>query len=546
MGSNIPNRRQRLQRQQQQQQQPQTREDIWRSGRRRFGFRQLLAQRGPDRQWHFSGQEPGENVKLVVRKHMVFLLPAALPLIGSFALLIVLLWFSTSRPALSSLWRVLFIVDGLLIVGTAFYFIWSDLLKWWFDSTIITNKRIIRSYGVLQPVREETTLDKVVQVGIDLDSPLALLLNFGNLHLYLTGGQLVIKGIPKPRFVKDVLQGVAGAVKAGKPPKEETPLPRDEEMANLLKDLKKGKPVPTLPNADEKYPPFRDPDRYNGPRRKFGWPIGVYANVHYLSGEFTVMYIQRSLYVLYNRLTLPVLGTFLALSAAAIFPAFNVGGRSFASYWWFIMGIVVFIMLIWGVIAWISYIEDVYILTNKRIIDIERHLLFFFESRAETEYKNIRDIRVKVRNVTERALDIGDVYVETPGSNPDIILRSVDHPFVIQDTIYGIKGHKEKVDKAEAENKEKEMLYDWFGRVVTSLEKKIQNQGVPNLEGRELGEAMALASEINLNVVVKSEVPKSITPGVVIQQSPPPGTIMAPGGDIQVMISRRPTPLDMI
>jgi PASTA domain len=379
-----------------------------------------------------------------------------------------------------------------------------------------------------------------------MDSLLVYLLNYGNVHVYLVGGDLVIKHVPNPRHVKDVLQGISGDIKAKKPPKEETPLPQDGEMVNLLNDLKKGKEVPKLPNADDKYPPFPNTDHVNGPRRKFGFPVRTYANVHYLSGEFTVMYIQRSLYVLYKRLIPPLIGIIVALSVGSIFPAFGFVGQPLASYWWFLVGLFVFVMLLWSALIYANYVDDVYILTNKRIIDIERRVMVFFESRAETEYKNIRDIRLEVPNVIERSLDIGDVYVETPGNNPDITLQSVDHPFVVQDIIYGIKNHKEKADQAEKENKEKEMLYDWFGRVVTLLEKKTQNNGAPNLEGKELEVAMALASEFDLNVVVKSEVPMSTTPGLVIQQSPPPGTLMAPGGEIYVTVSRRPTPLDMI
>ncbi len=552
MSSNTPGRQQRQQQrrqpqQPQQPQQPPSREELWRSGRRRFGFRQILARRGRDRQWYFSGQEPGEVVRLVVRKHRFFLIPAALPLIGSLALLLVLTWLSTGTGlALGALWPALFVLNILLVIGTAIWFVWKDLLEWWFESYIITNKRIVSSRGVLQPVRQETPIERVVQIGLDLDSLLAYLLNYGNMHLYLTGGELVIKHIPDPRHVKDVILGISGDIKAKQPPKEKTPTPQDAEMAALLENLKKGKEVKKLPDADEKYPPFPNPDHLPGPRRKFGFPMRIYADVHYLSGEYTVMYIQRSLYVLYKRLLLPVLIILAALSMAAIFPAFGVVGQSFAGYWWFIMGLVVFAMLVWGALIYANYVDDVYILTNKRLIDIERRLMFFFEARAETEYKNIRDIKVKVSNVIERVLDIGDVFIETPGSNPDITLQSVDHPFVVQDTIYNIKGHKEKADQAEKEQKEKDQLYDWFGRVVTLLEKKMDSNGVPNLEGKELEVAMAIAGEMDLHVVVKSEVAASTAPGLVIQQSPPPGTRMVPGGEIQVMVSRRPTPRDMM
>lgn len=507
----------------------------------------MLARRGSDRKWYFSGQEPGEIVKLVVRKHWFFLIPAALPLIGSLAFLLLLTWLSTSRPTLASLWDVLFVLDGLLIIGTGIWFVWKDLLEWWFESYIVTDKRIISGGGILQPTRQETPIDKIVQIGLDYDSLLAYLLKYGNMHLYLVGGQLVIKHIPNPRHVKDVIQGISGAIKAKQPPKEKTPVPQDPDMAALLDNLKKGKEVKKLPDADEKYPPFPNPDHLPGPRRKFGFPAGMYADVHYLSGEYTVMYLQRSLYVLYRRLLLPLLFILLALSAAAIFPAFDVVSPSIAGYWWFLMGLVVFAMLLWAGLVYANYVDDVYILTNMRIIDIERRVMFFFESRAETEYKSIRDIKVRIPNVIERMLDIGNVYIETPGSNPDITLHNVDHPFVVQDTIYNIKGYKDKADQANKEQKEKEAIYDWFGRVVTLLEKKMDSNGVPNLEGKALEVAMAIAGEMDLKVVVKSEVAaRGTAPGLVIHQSPPPGTRMVPGGEIQVMVSRRPTPHDMI
>ena len=537
MSSNAPN---------QQQQQP-TRDDIWRSGRRRFGWQQFRQTwQGRDKQWHFSGQEPGEVVRMVVRKHWLFLVLPALPLLGSLALLVVLTWSSTTFHEAPAFWAVLYVLVVLLVLGTGLWFVWKDLILWWLETYIITSKRVIDSRGLLQPSRQETPLEKVVQVGLDLDSLLAYMLNYGNVHVYLTGGDMMLKQVPNPRKVKDAIQGISAGIKAKKPPKEETPVPQDAEMAALLDSLKKGKEVPKLPDADANYPAFRDPDRVNGPRRTFGYPMRIHADVHYLSGEFTVMYIQRSLYVLYKRLALPVLGIFLTLSVAAIFPAFNMVGEPLSSYWWFIMGMIVFALMIWMFLTYANYVDDVYILTNRRIIDIERRLSFFFESRAETEYKNIRDIKVRVTNVFERMLDIGNVYVETPGSNPDITLKNVDHPFVVQDIIYGIKGHKEKADKIENENKEKEQLYHWFGSVMTLMEKKVQNNGVPNLEGKDVVTAMLLASEFDMNVVIKSEMVSTGEPGVVVHQSPPPGTVMVAGGEIHVVVSRRPTPLDMI
>src|SRR6266851_4688307 len=75
-------------------------------------------------------------------------------------------------------------------------------------------------------------------------------------------------------------------------------------------------------------------------------------------------------------------------------------------------------------LIYVNYIDDVYILTTHRIIEIERQFLFFYEARTETEYKNLRDIKVQM-NFLGHLIDIGDVYIETPGGMPNIEFKSV-------------------------------------------------------------------------------------------------------------------------
>jgi uncharacterized membrane protein YdbT with pleckstrin-like domain len=467
---------------------------------------------------------------MVVRKHPLFLLKAALPLLGSITLLLV----STALTAhASSLFRPVLtgiqIVAAILILITAVWFLYKDVVVWWVETYIITNKRIIDSRGLLEPTRQETPIDRVTQVGLDID-PLGIILSFGTVHVYLTGGDFFLRNVPNPRKVKDAIQGITEEIKAKKPPEEKLPVPEDPKLAQVLGELAKKKQVPVLPDADEKYPPLH-PDEVRRPRRTFGGFLRIPVEVHFSSGEYTVMYLQRSRYVLYRNLALPVILLLIILPAGFSTPALLP-----------IISIFALVLLIIIALIWTNYVDDVFILTNKRIIDIERRLIIFYEARTETEYRNVRDTKVKVANVVQRLLDIGDLYIETPGSTPDIVFSNIDHPFVIQDKIQEIKSLKDKADEVKRENSSKEEFNKWFSKVVTVLEEKVQNIGAPNLQNMDFWSAADVASEFGLHLIVVGEAPGHAgqPPGVVIQQSPPPGTMMKQGGEVQVLLSRRP------
>src|SRR6266487_1891736 len=389
-------------------------DDPWRSGRSRWSIQNF--RRGRDRQWHFSGQQADEKVKMVVRKHPLFLLKAALPVLGSIAFLLIAtsLLADTALSVFHPLWVGLEIAASILVLITFAWFAYKDLIVWWLETYIITNKRIIDSRGLLQPTRQETPIEKVIQVGVDID-PLGIILSFGTVHVYLTGGDFYLRDVPDPKKVKDAIQGISDEIKAKKPPKEILPVPDDPKLAAVLGTLAEEKEVPMLPDADAHYPPL-PPGEIRRPRRTFGGFLRIPCEVRYTSGEYTVMYLQRSRYVVYRNLALPVL-----LLVIILFAGFNAPA----------------------------------LLPMISIIDIERRLIFFYEARTETEYKNVRDTKVKVANVIQRLLDIGDLHIETPGSTPNIVFSNIDHPFVIQDKLQEIMALKDKVENIKKENSSK-------------------------------------------------------------------------------------------
>lgn len=519
---------------------PQTQQppdDPWTPRRVQGAFRHVhRVGRGKNRHWEFKGQQAGETVILVLRKHVWFLFTRAIPLIASIAGLIIIGVLSANYPSAGSLWTLLEVLFAILILITFVYFLYNDLALWWVETNIITNKRVMVWKGLITPSRKEAPIENVVQVGVEQKTLLSILLAYGDVYLNLVGGRgLILDRIPNPKKVRDRFNKVTDEVKRSKPPKEQHPLPTTPSLLETLAKLSENEPLPMLPNPDAKYEHLRRPDRPLGPLRTFGGPLRLPCDVTYTADEQTVLYIQRSKSVLVVRLILPVLILLALIVSMFYFTSFEV-----------YIAIAFFITLIVIAYSVINYIDDVFILTSKRIIDIDRKYLFFNEEHISTDLTQIKDVMVDVGNPLFLALDVGKVTVQTPGDNPNIEISPADHPFALQDIIVALKGHKEKVDKIKSKNERKNELNEWFGTVLATMEKNVLGRGVPNLQTLNLFEAAERAKEFGMRVVPVGEDPSytNIAPGRIVSQNPLPGTLVQLEPDaplqIRVVLSGRP------
>lgn len=495
-------------------------DDSWRPRRVHGALR--LIWRGRDKQWHFVGQGDDEKVKDPpgpVRRHWLFLVRPAMPMLGGIIVLFLLLAGQVNYPGAGALWTLLEILDGLFIAGAFVYFLWRDFTTWFYDIDVITDKRILTWRGFLHRTRQETPLDKVQQVAVDQKTLWSILLDYGLVHVYLAGGKgLVLDKVPRPKEVGDAIERIWKAF----PEKKKEPLPslQDQAIAGAITKLSKKEAIPTLPDVDKhpKYARYYSPPKLRGPLRRFGGILRIPCDVHYDSEEYTVAYIQRSRWILALRLVLPVL-MLVGLIITTFYLPFIL---PFAA-----MGVVVLIVAM-GLI-YVNFVDDVFILSNKRIIDIERKFIFLFEQHDTATYDKIRDIKVIMHNPIEVMLDVGDLLVETQGSeNPDIKMSRIDNPMFWQDKINEIRGTKEKADKARGKNERIEELETWFTNVFSVLENSLVNRGVPNLLRLDYWTAVARAREFGMNIALAGEDASHpyIEPGKIVFQDPPPGALV--------------------
>jgi membrane protein YdbS with pleckstrin-like domain len=364
---------------------------------------------------HFTGQQQGERVELFLRKHPLTLvwawrLAALLLLLGLGAVL-------TSWALAPSVFPGVFLGFAVLLIPITAMVLWEYAL-WYYDIFVVTNRRVLdfSRKPLIYEKRDETQLSRVQDVRVEFPNPLCLLVNFGNVNVQTAGtrGTIAFKFVRDPRTVQArLLRLTAAALQRGGDP------PEVAEMRQYL-----GIPVPPPPVATVPLTPaamtslpgwrgrlhylfrpaldLKDTDRV---WRKHWWRLveatAVSGNVFNLGLILGVVMIWRM-----------GLGPWLFLPLILLI----VGG----------------IWNTWNVIDWQN---DLYILTDERIIDLEKVPLIF-EDRREARLLQIQDVHYLMPHFINRFLDFGDVEVETAGRGGAFTFSSIPHPREVQAEIF--------------------------------------------------------------------------------------------------------------
>lgn len=101
-----------------------------------------------------------------------------------------------------------------------------------------------------------------------------------------------------------------------------------------------------------------------------------------------------------------------------------------------------FAMVIWILffLIWIDYYFDVWIITNRRVVNVEQKGLFS-RNVSELELENIQDITTEVHGVIPTFLNYGDVFIQTAAEKERFIFKKVSDPYRIKDVLMNL--HKE-------------------------------------------------------------------------------------------------------
>lgn len=370
----------------------------------------------------FSGQQDGEEVRLFLRRHPMSLAWslrwAALGLAGVVLALVIL------GGALAPLGALVGAVTLLAALALGLAAVWAYAL-WYYDVYLVTDLRLLdfARRPFIYERRDEAQLSKVQDIRVEYPNPVALLLDFGHVKVQTAGsrGGINFASVPRPKQVQARILGLAaaaheramqaaastGGAEAGQMRQflGLEPEPRTETSAATPGPRAAPSPSGWRGYARGLFRPRLDLKEGDLVWRKHWWAL---MGTTVVSGAiFNSGLLLGALMIWQAGLT-----PWLALPLALVL----VGG----------------VWNLWHVIDWQN---DLYVVTDDRIIDIEKVPLIS-EDRREARLYQIQDVHYVMPGFINRFLDFGNVEVETAGRGGGFSFGSVPHPREVQAEIF--------------------------------------------------------------------------------------------------------------
>jgi uncharacterized membrane protein YdbT with pleckstrin-like domain len=145
-------------------------------------------------------------------------------------------------------------------------------------------------------------------------------------------------------------------------------------------------------------------------------------------------------------LMIAVLGT--SLRFLPLILSFNANSQEWYPFLLFMES--TFSLFVWLYIffVWIDYYFDIWIITDKRIVNVEQKGLFV-RAVSELKFEKIQDVTTEVKGIIPTVLNYGDVYIQTAGEKERFVFRHIGDPYGIKNIIMSLQKEREAQEEKE-------------------------------------------------------------------------------------------------
>ena len=385
----------------------------------------------------FQGQNSDEILILHARRHWLMLLwRIMLPLLIIIAALATVIVLTINLPDQQGGVLAGFLV---LLVPLGIWLLWQAY-DWWNDEFILTNQRVIHIERVFifSENRREAQLGRIQNVAVKIPNLLTNLFNVGNLIVETAGfeGRIEFDYIGNPKSIQEKILELRGL-----------PLPTE-------------RPIRKAPFYMLAFPfaPIREDETVTWHTH---WFILLKAIIPPLLAVVILVVLlvwigtapQIPISEQYSGAVQVVLVVLLVLAS---------------------------LFFLWQYADWWN---DVYILTEDRIIDIKR-IPLIYEDRREAYLEQIQDARYAIPSLLYRILGLGDVFIETAGKAENFEFKTVPNPAQVVREIVGRVTAARAQRQSEAMQAAMRKIFDERQQeMVNTILEKLQCQQAAQSQG---------------------------------------------------------------
>ncbi len=394
----------------------------------------------------FPWLEEGEAVVEQVRRHFIVALRnLALPFAIASVLAVLIVGGRFPRP----LGWLLLALDAL--IGVWLYNDWRN------DLLVITPRRVTH-WECVWPVRErrlEAPLRQVQDVRVTRGL-WGNLLNYGRLRIQTAAreseGIIDFTFTPEPMLIqKLILDRKERAQVPAQTDRRESARRGLESRLGIGLELR----VPQRAVRMDSTTVISSPHRLRWPEWRF-WPWLTRVEPDRIT--WRKHWLQLIL-----RIGLPLLACALLIGLAILVGFMRIPfiPRGEPAFWlpWLLIMLLALFWLGWEYVDWGN---DIYIVTNERIIDIEKKPLFFAEERREASLGMIQNVNVDIPGPAAYLLGFGHVLIYTAAEAGRFDFMYVPHPRDVQAEIFRrVETYRVHEAQRQAEQRQEE-LAEWF------------------------------------------------------------------------------------
>lgn len=370
---------------------------------------------------------PDEIVEYYSRRSSIFLLQSLLwPLLGMILIPMLAYFLIPADTTATRILRSIAIILPVLLFGAL---IVLRLLDWRNDYFVITNKHISHREFELRSFRTQLNkvpISMVQSVAVERPSFTANLFNIGSVRITTASnvGTIVFNGIDNPSEVESVLNDLRRRVQA-----MDAAVAQSTMRQSVTDHFQLGSDIQPIADEDEMFVGEdllvvrSQPGFWESSARLFEWRLE----------DGDVITYRRNYLILLWEIVPPMVALMLIIAVAVAANTYlGISGPLFYAA----VIILILVDLMWLLWRYEDWRNDIFQLTDRDVIDIDRKPFGFGESRKQAPLRNIQNVRAERPGFFATLFDYGDVHIETAGAESDIVFDRVPHPSQVLSDIF--------------------------------------------------------------------------------------------------------------